>query len=58
MNIDTFEYHLEKAVECLLKSSNIDPIKSPQEAKAHIKNNLYTMVNFYIKPIVDKLITK
>ncbi len=58
MNNDTFEYHLEKAIEAMLNSSNIDYKNNPKEAKLHIKNNIYTMVNFYLIKATDNLFSK
>jgi hypothetical protein len=55
---DTFEYHLEKAVKCLLESGNIDPIKDPEIAKLYIKERIYTMVNYNLNQVIDNLLTK
>jgi hypothetical protein len=55
---DIFEYHLEKAVKCLLKSGNIDPIKEPEIAKLYIKERIFTMVNNNINQVIDNLLSK
>lgn len=58
MNNDTFEYHLEKAVECLLKSNNIDIKSYPTMATNFVKERIYTMVNNNINQVIDNLLTK
>jgi hypothetical protein len=58
MDNNTFEFHLEKALEAMLKSSNIDYKNNPEEAKLHIKNNLYSMVSFYLLKSIDNLLSK
>lgn len=58
MNNDTFEYHLEKAIEAMLRSSNINIKSSPTMAEAFVKERIYTMVNYHIKEVLDNLLSK
>lgn len=58
MNNDTFEYHLEKAIECLLKSNNIDIKSYPTMAEAFVKERIYTMVNNNIGEAINNLLAK
>jgi hypothetical protein len=55
---DTFEYHLEKAVECLLESNNIDIKSYPTLATDFVKERIYTMVNSNINQVMNNLLSK
>ncbi len=55
---DTFEYHLERAIKCLLESGNIDPIKYPETAKLYIKERIYTTINYNLNQVIENLFTK
>ena len=57
MNNNTFENHLENAIIAMLKNSNID-MSNKQIVKKFVKENIYTMVNYHIVPILDKLSSK
>jgi flagellar motor switch protein FliG len=57
MDNNTFEFHLENAIIAMLKNSNID-ISNKQIVKKFVKENIYTMVNYHIVPILDKLSSK
>jgi hypothetical protein len=55
---DTFEYHLERAIESLLKQNNIDIKLYPTMATDFVKERIYTMVNNNINQAIDNLLTK
>jgi hypothetical protein len=57
MDNNTFEFHLENAVIAMLKNNNID-ISNKQDVKKFVKENIYTMVNYHIAPIVNNLFAK
>lgn len=54
MDNNTFEFHLENAIIAMLKNNNID-ISNKQYVKKFVKENIYTMVNYHIEPILEKL---
>jgi hypothetical protein len=55
---DTFEYHLEKSIEALLKQNNIDIKSYPTMATNFVKERIYTMINNNINQAIDNLLTK
>lgn len=55
---DTFEYHLERAIESMLRSSNIDIKSYPTMATDFVKEKIYTMVNNNINQAINNLLTK
>jgi hypothetical protein len=55
---DTFEHHLEKAIEALLKQNNIDIKSYPTMATNFVKERIYTMINNNINQAIDNLLTK
>lgn len=55
---DTFEYHLERAIESLLKQNNIDIKSYPYMANSFVKERIYTMVNNNINQAIENLLTK
>jgi hypothetical protein len=55
---DTFEYHLERAIESLLKQNNIDIKSYPTMATDFVKERIYTMVNNNINQAIENLLTK
>jgi hypothetical protein len=58
MNNDTFEYHLERAIESLLKQNNIDIKSYPTLAENFVKERIYTIINNNINQAINNLLTK
>ena len=57
MDNNTFEFYLENAIIAMLENNNID-ISNKQDVKKFVKENIYTMVNYHIAPIVNNLFAK
>lgn len=57
MDNNTFEFHLENAIITMLKNNNID-ISNKQDVKKFVKENIYTMVNYHIEPVLEKLLAQ
>jgi hypothetical protein len=57
MDNNTFEFYLENAIIAMLKNNNID-ISNKQDVKKFVKENIYTMVNYHIEPVLEKLLAQ
>jgi hypothetical protein len=57
MDNNTFEFYLENAIIAMLKNNNID-ISNKQDVKKFVKENIYTMINYHIEPVLEKLLAQ
>jgi hypothetical protein len=51
-----FDYHLEKAIQSLLDKNKANLGEDKNLARAFVRKNIWTLVNYRLPKIVEKLI--